>query len=135
MEKSALRESFNFEKIKLIESNNKFHLHLVQTNQYVLRFELEGYNEEKSMMDYIYVNGDKKIKLYVEQNESTSNFKFVLLADIESDTLEGIIDILNVLDIKDPEKIKFKIPSKEDLQKQALLIKLLHEEFRKERNR
>ena len=127
-------EKFNFEKIKLIESNNKFHLHLVQTNQYVLRFELEGYNEEESMMNYVYINGDKKIKLYVEESEK-SNFKFVLLADIESESLEGIIEILRVLDIKDPEKIKFKIPSKSDLQKQALLIKLLHEEFTKERNR
>jgi hypothetical protein len=85
------------------------------------------------MMDYIYVNGDKKIKLYVDENEPESNFKFVLLADIESESLEGIIEILKVLDIKDPQKIKFKIPSKEDLQKQALLIKLLHEEFSKDR--
>jgi hypothetical protein len=133
METLTLPEKFNFEKIKLIESNNKFHLHLVQTNQYVLRFELEGFNEESSMMDYVYVNGDKKIKLYVEENESESNFRFVLLADIESESLEGIIEILGVLDIKDPQKIKFKIPSKEDLQKQALLIKLLHEEFSKDR--
>jgi hypothetical protein len=124
---------FNFDKIKLIESNNKFHLHLVQTNQYVLRFELDGYGEEQSLKDYIYIKDDKKIKLYVEENDEESNFKFVLIADIESKTLEGIIEILAVLDIKDPEKIKFKIPSKEDLQKQALLIKLLHEEFSKER--
>jgi len=126
-------EKFIFDKIKLIESNNKFHLHLVQTNQYVLRFELEGFNEEQSLKDYVYVKGDKKIKLYVDQNDKDSNFQFVLIADIESESLEGIIEILKVLDIKDPEKIKFKIPSKEDLQKQALLIKLLHEEFRKEK--
>ena len=128
-----MTEKFIFDKIKLIESNNKFHLHLVQTNQYVLRFELEGFNEEQSLKDYVYVKGDKKIKLYVDQNDKDSNFQFVLIADIESESLEGIIEILKVLDIKDPEKIKFKIPSKEDLQKQALLIKLLHEEFRKEK--
>ncbi len=128
-----MTDIFNFDKIKLIESNNKFHLHLVQTNQYVLRFELDGYGEEQSLKDYIYIKDDKKIKLYVEENDEESNFKFVLIADIESKTLEGIIEILAVLDIKDPEKIKFKIPSKEDLQKQALLIKLLHEEFSKDR--
>ena len=127
-----MTQMMNFKKIKLIESNNKFHLHLVQTNQYVLRFELSGYQEEQSMMDYIYINGDKKIQLYVEENDEGANFKFVLLADIEAETLEGIIDILGTLDIKDVEKIKFKIPSKEDLQKQALLLKMLHAEFRKE---